>query len=90
MADYQQRVVCAAIRNGLGEIICGPRHFDARMHEQIHNHASTDWKAPEQGFVDQRGEWLTREEAWRVAFDAGQIFRRVGGDGKQLFSENLY
>lgn len=85
-----RRVVCAALRNSRGEIICGPRHFDATMHQQIRNHASTDWKGAEQGFVDQRGEWLTREEALHVALANGQILRRCGGDDHQLFSENLY
>jgi len=33
---------------------------------------------------------MTREEAWQVAEAAGQIKYRVGGDGKELFSENLY
>ena len=43
-----------------------------------------------QGFIDQRGNFLTREEAWIVAEASGQIIRRVGGDGKKLYSENLY
>lgn len=78
----QRRVVCAALRRG-GTIICGPRHWDS-----ICRGTSKDgW---DQGFVDQHGVFLTREEAWTVAFDAGQIIRRVGGDGKRLFSENLY
>lgn len=80
--SVDRRVVCAALRHG-SVIICGPRHWDA-----ICRGSSKDgW---EQGFVDQRGEFLTREEAWTVAFCAGQILRRVGGDGERLFSENLY
>lgn len=46
-----------------------------------------------QGFVGNRGQFLTREEAWKVALDAGQIIRRVGDDdrnGGTLYSENLY
>lgn len=46
-----------------------------------------------QGFVDQRGVFLTRTEAWSIALAAGQIIRRVGGndtDGGTLYSENLY
>lgn len=78
-----RRVVCAALRNGHGTIICGPRHWDS-----ICRGTSKDgW---EQGFVDQKGVFMTREEAWTVAFDAGQIRWRVGGDGERLFSENLY
>jgi len=44
----------------------------------------------EQGFVDQHGEFMTREEAHKVAIEAGQIIRRCGGDEERLFSENLY
>ena len=88
--NSQRRVVCAAIRNARGEIICGPRHFDATMHQTIRNHASTDWKGAEQGFVDQHGIFLNRKQALGVAEEAGQIIRRCGGDDKELFSENLY
>jgi hypothetical protein len=87
----QLRVVCAALRDGQGRIIAGPRHFDQVMHEQIKARAYPGtWKRAEQGFLDQFGAFLSREEAWQVAFDAGQILRRVGGDGERLYSENLY
>jgi len=79
-------VVCAALRHlHNGEIICGVRHWDRLMREQTAGKDS--W---EQGFVDNAGSFLTREEAWEVAEKAGQIVRRVGGDGHELFSENLY
>lgn len=85
----RQFIVCAAIRNSNGGIICGPRHFDEIMRMQID--ASTYyWKHAEQGFVDQRGQFLTREQAHVIAKEAGQIIRRVGGDDGKLFSENLY
>jgi hypothetical protein len=80
-----RRVVCAALRQG-SVIICGPRHWDSICRSDRHD----GW---EQGFVDQRGVFLTREEAWKVAEEAWQIVRRVGGDtinGGRLFSENLY
>lgn len=84
-----RRVVCAAIRNAKGDIICSPRHWDALMREQVVK-ADADWSRAEQGFVDQRGVWLTRIEALAVAVSAGQIMRRCGGDDDELFSENLY
>ena len=87
--DYIRRVVCAAIRNSDGDIICGPRHFDQIMRCQIAK-SKGDWGEAEQGFVDQRGEWLTREHALHVALARGQVIRRCGGDDHQLFSENLY
>jgi hypothetical protein len=46
-----------------------------------------------QGFIDQFGVYMTRQEAWKVAEAAGQILYRCGGDtidGGYLFSENLY
>ena len=84
-----QRVVCAAIRNTSGHIICGARHFDSVMRQQVVN-STGDWTRAEQGFIDQRGTFLTRHQALVVAFDAGQIIKRVGGDGHALYSENLY
>lgn len=87
----QRRVVCAANRLG-GDIICAPRHFDPTMRAQIRVHPAgvQAWAASEQGFVDQWGAFMGREEALEVARAAGQILRRCGGDETQLFSENLY
>jgi hypothetical protein len=48
------------------------------------------WLGCEQGFIDQHGVFLTREEAMVIALDGDQIRRRVGGDSEQLFSENIY
>lgn len=86
-----RRVVCAALRDKQGRIIAGPRHFDQIMHEQIRARALPNaWKTSEQGFIDQHGVFLTREEALAVAVMAEQIVRRCGGDDDKLFSENLY
>jgi hypothetical protein len=49
-----------------------------------------DGRATEQGFIDQFGVFMTREEAYEVAKAAGQIKYRCGGDEGRLFSENLY
>lgn len=83
-----RRIVCAALCLGK-TVICGPRHFDWIMQRQILRDGR-DWRKAEQGFVDQRGAFVTREEAWKIAKDGEQIIRRVGGDGKKLYSENLY
>lgn len=99
MTQTQRRVVCAANWHDDAGIVLGARHFDFLMHRaiQIENDARfehcqelidpIEW---EQGFIDQRGEFMTREEAWTVAEAAGQILRRCGGDGTKLYSENLY
>lgn len=82
----QRRIVCAANLIG-ARIVLGVRHWDALMHEAA-KHADD---GPEtQGFVDNFGKFLTREEAWSVALAAGQIIHRCGGDGVELYSENLY
>jgi hypothetical protein len=84
-----RKVVCAAIRNQSKLIICGARHFDSIMCNQIES-STDDWDGAEQGFIDQFGFFMTREEAYDVAVEAEQIIRRVGGDEGKLFSENLY
>lgn len=90
----EQRVVCAANRNrATGLIICGARHFDQIMHRQMEARPPEerdDWRRSEQGFIDQFGTFLTREEAHKICTERGQFFRRFGGDEKELYSENLY
>lgn len=41
-------------------------------------------------FIDQRGNFLTREEAWIVAEKANQIIRREWVQMVLSFCENLY
>lgn len=85
-----QRIVCAANRSPCGIIVCGPRHWDTVMRQQIQLIGEEKFTRAEQGFVDQFGTFLTREEAFVVAQAAGQILRRCGGDEGRLYSENLY
>ena len=98
MSDYwidngiekpQQIVVCAACRMG-EHIVLGARHFDARMREQM-DRTSCNWTLAEQGFIDQFGDFLTREEAMKIVKASGQPFsiERNRGD-VALFSEGLY
>ena len=47
------------------------------------------WRSCEQGFINQFGEFLTREEAWVIANANGQIMRESTIQGT-LFSECLY
>lgn len=82
-----RRVVCAANRRKSdGLIICGARHWDKVMRAQ----GGCNFGNWDQGFIDQFGDWMTREEAWVVAVEQGQIRRQVDGDTKRLFSEHLY
>lgn len=94
----QRRVVCAAIRAADGELLLGVRHYSADMHTQIRKRADgSKFKHrhdEDQGFVDQHGVFMSREEAYRVARDAHQIVRAEacgsGLDGPKLYSEGLY
>lgn len=86
-----RRIVCAAIRNTDGDIICSARHYDPLMRAQIEtNSAKWPKNAVEQGFIDQYGIFLSRAEALLVARTADQIIRGCGGDEDALYSENLY
>ena len=91
--DYSvtpRRVVCAAIRKE-GRILAGARHFDKVMRAQIEASEGMGWwkLGAEQGFIDQFGDFLTREEAWSVARIENQIIKEVSSPGT-LYSENLY
>lgn len=89
----QRWVVCAAIMNDAGDIICSARHYDTLMHRQI-KQSTGNWDRRKQkiiqGFVDQHGVFLNRVEALTVARKAGQIIYRCGGDEHELYSDNLY
>lgn len=88
-----KRVVCAAIKHPDGRIVCGARHYDAamiRQLEQLPDMWTPGWQAAEQGFIDQRCEFLTREEAWKIADTNGQIIRERDWATGSLHSEHLY
>jgi len=84
------RIVCAANRHKeSGRIVCGARHWDNVMRSQkLESETFNNW---DQGFINQFGEWLNREEAWVIAEEQGQI-RNLCYDKQTgyLFSENLY
>lgn len=98
--DLRRRVVCAAIRAADGELLLGIRHYSPDMNRQIEARADGDKFRKrgddDQGFVDQWGEWLSREEAYHVAAENGQIVRpfvtrpKPDGTGARLYSEGLY
>lgn len=89
--EYQRRVVCAANRFPDGTILIGARHWDPWMHQQAKQLGYTEkvQGVTEQGFIDNQRNYLTREEAWIIANEAGQIIRRCGGDEGCLYSENI-
>lgn len=93
-----RHVVCAAIRAADGSLLLGIRHYSADMRAQIqarHDGAKFEHRHDEdQGFVDQHGVFMSREEAFRVAADGGQLNYPdrcgVGLNGRKLYSEGLY
>lgn len=92
------RVVCAAIRAADGSLLLGIRHYSRDMHEQIT--ARKDGEKfkhrmdEDQGFVDQRGNYLSRYDAYTLAAENGQIYDLSacgeGLEGPKLYSEGLY
>jgi len=94
-------IVAAACRNNVdGVIFVGARHFDMVMHQQID--AIYDLDKPEQkrgvsradqGFIDQFGRFWSREDAFNIAKEAGQLEGREKTDyegSTTLYSEDLY
>ena len=91
----QRRVVCSACRSSkTGRIVLGPRHMDDIMRMHVRLTLDLDYHDyDDQGFIDQWGVFMNRQEAWKVAEAANQIVYRCGGDtanGGTLYSENLY
>jgi hypothetical protein len=73
-----------------GQLLVGARHCDTVMRGQAHFlPEGYSWALPhDQGFIDQWGQWLSREEAKEVAVTNGQSL--IGEDWGGLYSENLY
>ena len=86
-------IVCAAIKLSSGRIICGVRHFDKLMRMNLPDDfimAKEAIAGHEQGFVDNKYQFLSREEAWEVASNASQIIVSEATIFGTLFSEDLY
>jgi hypothetical protein len=88
----------AAIRASDGALLLGVRHYSLDMHLQIERRRDGAKFAhrhdEDQGFVDQNGVFLSREEAYPVAVAAGQLrYPEACGqgiNGPKLYSEGLY
>lgn len=93
-----RRVVCAAICAADGSLLLGIRHYSLDMWAQCDARRDGDKfkhrHDEDQGFVDQYGVWMSREEAYIVADAARQIVHKEhcgqGLDGPKLYSEGLY
>lgn len=102
-----ERIVCSACqvfvdeRDGTNEdgsevvhTVYGLRHYDPFMCKQIAE-LEKNYKYPlldfEQGFLTNKGRFVEREEAMKIAKEQGQIIRLSGPPNADiLFSEDLY
>lgn len=88
-SSQPKRVVCAACRWPDGHVIIGIRHFspDMRLSAALQGYRGLN---VEEGFVDQYGNFLTRQEAFKLALANGQ-YRPYGTYiFGTLYSEDLY
>ena len=74
--------------------VYGLRHYDPLMRKQIkelekqYKYALLDY---EQGFITNKGRFVTRDEALKIAKEQGQMIRLSGSPNPNiLFSEDLY
>jgi hypothetical protein len=90
--EAKRRVSCAAIKCDDGTVVTGARHYSPdmrRLMERIYGEGY--WKhEAEQGFVDNRGDFLTREQAFVLARESGQCPHLPADGVACLFSEDLY
>jgi len=85
-------IVCAANQHKSipSLLVTGARHYDQVMQNQIEAMGMSHHDFHEQGFIDQFGIYISREDAMIIAIENGQSLRDIGYEGKSLFSENLY
>ncbi|WES09935.1 hypothetical protein [Salmonella phage SWJM-01] len=92
---FDRRVVAAANKYG-DVIVVSARHHDKLMNTQLKRLKEAGiietTHTREQGFIDNYGQWMSREEAAVVAREAGQTnqVRLKNTPFKELFSEDLY
>lgn len=84
-------IICAAMLMQDGIIVPGVRHFSPDMRKVLHKMYGDGYhlRVIEQGFINAKGNFLNRKEAWIVAESTKQIKFNVSNPGT-LYSENLY
>jgi len=85
------RLVAAANKLESGLIVVGVRHHDPIMNAQIKASGESHIRC-EQGFIDNRGNFLTREEAMPLYHEGRErgLYREKDQPMHMLFSEDLY
>lgn len=85
-------IVCAALKLKNGLVLPSVRHYDMLNHhiiDALKNTGAHKSGDVVQGFVDNMGEFHTREDALVIAVKAGQVRNKTQPFDK-LFSEDLY
>ncbi len=93
-------IVAAAIKfhidkTGQDVVLCGVRHGDCFAQlKGLGFEPKKGYREIEQGFVDNKGNFLNRREAWHTAamcmqLSFNNVIDNVGGD-PELFSEDLW
>lgn len=87
----KQWIVCAATLMKDGAIVTGIRHYSPEMRAIMKKAYGEGYHllVAQQGFVDNFGKFLSREDAWIIAEKNGQIQYQVSSPS-ELYSENLY
>lgn len=90
-SNLPRRVVCAACMWPDGHIISGVRHYspDMRLSIALQGYNPTEMGI-QQGFIDQFGAFLTRQEAFKIALSQGQYRPYEPYNFGTLYSEDLY
>lgn len=86
----EPRIVCAAIHLVNGLVIPSARHFDMTMRLVVASIGIGKLVGARQGFIDQHGQFHTREQAWVIAYNQKQIRRELSCGHGVLYSEHLY
>lgn len=86
----ERRIVCAACLADDGTIFTGIRHYSPDMVLMINLAGYSGRVMGEQGFVDQWGNFLDRQEAFKIALRNGQYRPYEPFCFGTLYSEDLY
>lgn len=81
--EEQERILKAAVLMSDGEIVAGDNH--EKIMSELWNRNLLS-KMKQTGFVTNKGRFVSREEAAKIAFDAGQTKKVY----KSLLSEDLH
>jgi len=87
------RIICAANKLPNGVLLVGARHWDPIMRKQFRAMGGAEGTNTHgevvQGFIDQRGNFYTRQQALKLCIKNAQIKAGKYSD-TELFSEDLY